>query len=91
MLHKNAPQRRRPAGELPARFGAGFGQAQVADGGLLAANWRMGDSTTLHLLANLSTAAIAKGRGGATGRAIWGGEPGDLVPPWSVFWRVEAR
>jgi maltooligosyltrehalose trehalohydrolase len=51
----------------------------------------MGDGTTLHLLANLSTAAIGKGPDDTTGHTIWGGEPGDLLPPWSVFWRLEAR
>ncbi|HWX04274.1 MAG TPA: malto-oligosyltrehalose trehalohydrolase [Bradyrhizobium sp.] len=76
---------------FPRLSGAAFGQAHAADNGLLTANWRMGDGTTLHLLANLSTAAIARGGGGATGRAIRGGEPGDLLPPWSVFWRLEAR
>ena len=76
---------------FPRLSGAAFGQAQAAESGLLTASWRMGDGTTLHLLANLSTAAIAKGGAGAPGGAIWSGEPGDLLPPWSVFWHLEAR
>jgi maltooligosyltrehalose trehalohydrolase len=76
---------------FPRLSGAAFGQAQAADSGLLTARWRMGDGTTLHLLANLSTAAIGKGPDDTTGHAIWGGEPGDLLPPWSVFWRLEAH
>jgi maltooligosyltrehalose trehalohydrolase len=43
------------------------------------------------LAANLSDSAAARQPHETTGRLIWGGESGDLLPPWSVFWRVDAR
>jgi maltooligosyltrehalose trehalohydrolase len=43
------------------------------------------------LLANLSTRAVARKQGEMSGTAIWGGEAGEVLPPWSVFWRIEAR
>ena len=39
---------------VPRLAGATFGDAQAADNGLLTAHWRMGDGTTLSLIANLS-------------------------------------
>jgi maltooligosyltrehalose trehalohydrolase len=74
----------------PRLAGAAFGEAHAADSGLLTANWRMGDGATLHLLANLSGHAAARPTE-ATGTPIWGGEAGETIPPWSVFWRLDAR
>jgi maltooligosyltrehalose trehalohydrolase len=74
----------------PRLAGATFGEAHAADSGLLTANWRMGDGATLHLLANLSGDA-AEHPTEATGTPIWGGEAGETIPPWSVFWRLDAR
>ena len=68
-----------------------FGGAQATDGDLLTADWRMGDGTTLRLLANLSAGEIAREQSETTGTPIWGDETSGLVPPWSVFWRLEAR
>jgi malto-oligosyltrehalose trehalohydrolase len=76
---------------IPRLAGAAFGDAQAADNGLLTAYWRMGDGATLRLTANLSGSAIAHQRHETTGRQIWGGESGDLLSPWSVFWRLDAR
>ena len=75
---------------VPRLAGAAFGHAHAADNGLLTADWRMGDGATLGLLANLSDQAIDH-QGKQTGTPIWGGETSGLVPPWSVFWRLEAR
>jgi maltooligosyltrehalose trehalohydrolase len=75
---------------VPRLAGAAFGAALASDDGLLRANWRMGDGATLHLLANPSAGAIARARGGTSGHAIWGGEAGDVLPPWTVFWRIAA-
>jgi maltooligosyltrehalose trehalohydrolase len=72
----------------PRLAGAAFGDVHVAKDGLLIASWRMGDGTTLRLLANLSPAAIARVSNHAHGVPIWGGEPAELLPPWSVFWRL---
>ncbi|HTF01654.1 MAG TPA: malto-oligosyltrehalose trehalohydrolase [Bradyrhizobium sp.] len=68
-----------------------FGEAYATDGDLLTADWRMGDGTTLRLLANLSAGEIAREQSETTGTPIWGDSTSGLVPPWSVFWRLEAR
>jgi maltooligosyltrehalose trehalohydrolase len=73
---------------VPRLAGASFGDAHAADNCLLTAHWRMGDGATLQLVANLSNSEVAHKRSAATGTPIWGGEAGDLIPPWSVFWRI---
>jgi maltooligosyltrehalose trehalohydrolase len=75
---------------VPRLAGAAFGDAHAADNGLLTAHWRMGDGTTLHLLANLSEQAVAH-QTATAGTKIWGGDTGASVPPWSVFWHIGAR
>jgi maltooligosyltrehalose trehalohydrolase len=72
----------------PRLAGAMFGKADTTDDGLLTASWRMGNGATLRLLANLSAHDIANASRDITGKPIWGGEPGDRLPPWSVFWRI---
>jgi len=74
---------------VPRLVGAAFGDGQAAENGLLTASWRMGDGTTLRLIANLSSADIAHPAGETAGRPIWGGEPAKAIRPWSVFWRIE--
>src|SRR5262249_17621397 len=69
---------------VPRLAGGAFGDADVTDDGLLTASWRMGDGTILRLLANLSPAAIARQSQETNGVPIWGGEPAELLPPWSV-------
>jgi maltooligosyltrehalose trehalohydrolase len=76
---------------IPRLAGAAFGAAHVADDGWLTANWRMGDGATLRLNANLSNEEIARPEIEPVGMSIWGGEITGRVPPWSVFWRLEAR
>jgi maltooligosyltrehalose trehalohydrolase len=76
---------------VPRLAGAAFGQAQAADNALLTASWRMGDGTTLRLLANLSVNEIVRPQRETIGRPIWGGEAGERMAPWSVFWRLDAR
>ena len=73
---------------VPRLSGAGFGEAHVGDDCVLSASWRMGDGTTLGLLANLSPATVAHDVPQAKGAPIWGGEPGTTLPPWSVYWRL---
>jgi maltooligosyltrehalose trehalohydrolase len=75
----------------PRLAGASFGDAHVADTGLLTANWCMGDGATLQLVANLSNSELASKARAATGTPIWGGEAGGVIPPWSVFWRLGDR
>src|ERR1700726_3419738 len=62
---------------VPRLSGAAFGDAQAGDNGLLTAHWRMGDSATLRLTANLSNRALAHQPGETTGTPIWGGEFSD--------------
>jgi malto-oligosyltrehalose trehalohydrolase len=73
---------------VPRLAGAAFGEAHAADSGLLTASWKMGDGTTLRMLANLSASEVACERSERVGTAIWGGEAGEAIPPWSVFWRI---
>jgi maltooligosyltrehalose trehalohydrolase len=75
---------------VPRLAGVTFGDAHAAKNGLLTAHWRMGDGAGLFLLANLSDQACAH-RTGASGMKIWGGDAGDKLAPWSVFWHLEAR
>jgi maltooligosyltrehalose trehalohydrolase len=65
-----------------------FGKADVTDNGLLTASWRVGNGATLRLVANLSSREIANASEDMIGTPIWGDEPGDQLPPWSVFWRI---
>jgi maltooligosyltrehalose trehalohydrolase len=51
----------------------------------------MGDGAILHLAANLSANEIAHASTHTTGTPIRGGEAGGRLPPWSVFWRLDAR
>jgi maltooligosyltrehalose trehalohydrolase len=73
---------------VPRLAGASFGEARANENGVLAANWRMGDNSTLSLIANLSDRDAAHGRGEIKGTLIWGTELNQSLPPWSVFWRI---
>jgi len=73
---------------VPRLDGVTFAGAQAAENGLLTANWRMGDGATLHLIANLSASDVPAPAGEAAARNIWGSEPVNVLPPWSVAWRV---
>jgi maltooligosyltrehalose trehalohydrolase len=76
---------------VPRLAGAAFGKAHAEANGLLIAHWRMGDGATLRLLANLSARVAACGANETSGAAIWGGEAGETIPPWSVFWRIAEK
>jgi maltooligosyltrehalose trehalohydrolase len=73
---------------VPRLMGAAFGDAHAADNGLLTANWRLGDGASLQLEANLSDREIPRQRSETNGAAIWGGEAGEKMPSWSVYWRI---
>ncbi len=72
----------------PRLAGARFGDANADDSGLVTASWRMGDGAILRLTANLSSNETACRPTNASGTPIWGGEAGDRLPPWSVYWRI---
>ena len=74
----------------PRLANAAFGEAHAADNKLLTASWRLGDGARLELMANLSNCEITGTPRGANGIPIWGGVPGDVISPWSVFWRIAA-
>ncbi|MGJ4909773.1 malto-oligosyltrehalose trehalohydrolase [Bradyrhizobium sp. HKCCYLS2033] len=80
-----AVRHREVAPRLP---GASFGKADVTEDGCLTAHWTMGDGATLRLLANVSDNEVPAPRSGSAGTPIWGGTPGDRLPPWSVFWSI---
>jgi maltooligosyltrehalose trehalohydrolase len=77
---------------MPRLAGAAFAKVAAGDDGLLTASWTMGDGVALHLLANLSSSEVrhsaTSGQPQDQGSPIWGGDPGDRLPPWSVFWRL---
>ncbi len=76
---------------IPRLAGARFGNANAADNGLLTAHWRMGDGTTLQLVANLSDRELAHASHQVDGSQLWGGEVGETMQPWAVFWRLGGR
>jgi maltooligosyltrehalose trehalohydrolase len=76
---------------VPRLAGARFGDARAADNGLLTADWRLGDSATLRLTANLSKTTIAQKLHETKGISIWGSLPDDVIKPWAVFWSLEAH
>jgi maltooligosyltrehalose trehalohydrolase len=75
---------------VPRLAGAQFGDASAQDSGLLSAHWRMGDGTSLHLLANLSDQGI-NFRTKMTGTKIWGSDLSDAIAPWAVHWHIGQR
>ena len=75
---------------VPRLANAAFGEAHAADSKLLTANWHLGDGAGLELTANLSNDDIPGTPREANGIPIWGGVPGDVISPWSVFWRIAA-
>lgn len=76
---------------IPRLANAAFGEAHAADNGMLTANWRLGDGARLELRANLSNSEITGKPGETRGIPVWGGTPGEIMMPWSVFWRLETR
>ena len=58
--------------------------ATGCDGGVLRAGWRHPDAR-LRLLANVSGESAQRPPDWIQGAPIWGGEPGETLPPWSVF------
>jgi len=73
---------------VPRLKGAAFGSAHWDDR-VLTADWRLGDGSRLLLLANLFDASARRSRTPA-GTPIWGGPPGEALPPWSVLWSLGA-
>jgi malto-oligosyltrehalose trehalohydrolase len=62
----------------------GPGRAEFADG-VMTARWLFRSGDTLTILANLSGGSQPRPALIHAGEPIWGGEPPDDLPPWSVF------
>ncbi len=77
--------------ELAPRLAGAQFDAARCDDCLLTAHWRLGDGRTLMLLANLSAASAERPGLLRSGQPIWGGEPQQRLPPWSVFWSIGDR
>jgi malto-oligosyltrehalose trehalohydrolase len=73
---------------VPRLANAAFGEAHAADNGLLTASWRLGDGARLTLTANLSNREIPGKPPETKGISIWGDASGEIMKPWSVFWRI---
>ena len=73
---------------VPRLSQAAFGRGDLA-GDALSVSWQLGPDNALHLLANVSDREAPRPGTASVGRALWGGEPPPVLPPWSVFWRVE--
>ena len=76
---------------IPRLAGASFGHANATDDRMLTAVWRLGGGAKLTLTANLSDQPIDASTDETKGTPIWGGVPGGVMKPWSVFWRMERR
>jgi malto-oligosyltrehalose trehalohydrolase len=71
----------------PNLSSAKFASATV-DGPVLVADWSLYEGKSLLLLANLSSRSAAHPDRFQPGKPLWGGRPGDRLPPWSVFWSI---
>jgi maltooligosyltrehalose trehalohydrolase len=76
---------------VPRLRGIAGAQAKAAtDGDVITVEWRLGDGSRLRLIANLGDAPAARPGDFQPGTPIWGGEPPDRLPPWSVYWSIGA-
>jgi 1,4-alpha-glucan branching enzyme/maltooligosyltrehalose trehalohydrolase len=73
---------------VPRLTGARFGDADVAEDGLLRAHWRIADGGTLKLIANISDKDVAS-KDAPGGTILWGDDWDGIIPPWAVSWRLE--
>ena len=62
--------------------------ATGCDGSVLRARWAH-PNARLSLLVNVSGEDVRRPHAWPVGAPIWGGEPKESLPPWSVFWRIE--
>src|SRR5262249_34906766 len=76
--------------EIVPRFAVASFVAARLEASVLVVDWALGEGDTLRLLANLSDGELAQPRNFRPLRPIWGGEPGPLLPAWSVFWSMGA-
>ena len=75
---------------MPRLAESRFGEAHVADDGLLNASWHLGGGARLWLTANLSDHTIPGPKTENLAMLIWG-EAADVMKPWSVLFGLDAR
>lgn len=74
---------------IPRLAAAAFAHAEMQQTSILTAQWKL-RGATLSLIANLADLPATRSHAAPRGRAIWGGQPPDRLPPWSVFWTLDA-
>ncbi len=72
---------------VPWLAGVRFGSTR-RDGSIVTAQWRLGDGSTLALMANLSGEVAPAPRLAAEARSLWGDAATGNLPPWSVLWTI---
>jgi maltooligosyltrehalose trehalohydrolase len=72
---------------IPQLAGTRFGFAH-RNGGVVTANWHLGDESELALLANLSNESAIRPSPLGARRIIWSNAEDDRLPPWSVCWTI---
>lgn len=96
-LHRHLLKLRRDE-IVPRLFGMGGGQgpAEISNGGVLGARWRLGDGSRLFLLANLAEGPAAA-QAPPPGRLLYAtpgagpeAERSDKLPPWCVLWHLQS-
>ncbi|WP_439815442.1 malto-oligosyltrehalose trehalohydrolase [Zavarzinia sp. CC-PAN008] len=66
-------------------------EARMCPDRVLCARWRLGDGSGLHLVANLGDQARIWADPAPPGQPLWGTwpEPGAVLAPWQVAWRLD--
>ncbi len=74
---------------VPRLVGTRGGRVHVERaGGCLSAESRLGDRSSLRLVANLTSDPVARIGRPVPGRPIWGGPAPEELAPWSVHWAL---
>jgi maltooligosyltrehalose trehalohydrolase len=76
--------------EVVPRLAGAIFEAGRSEGTVLNAHWRLGDYSTLYLIANLSAKSAPGPHDAPDGRPLWGGPLPETLPRWSVFWSIGA-
>jgi malto-oligosyltrehalose trehalohydrolase len=74
------------AREIVPRLAEASGGRAQSDRGVITAQWRLADGSQLRLLANLTGEVAPNPQGFVQGQPLWGGSPGEELPPWSAHW-----
>lgn len=72
---------------VPRLGGASFAHAEFQQTRILTAKWKLRGNAVLALVANLSDEPATRSQA-YRGRALWGGQAAERLPPWSVFWAI---